>query len=125
MMRGLKAQMQADAKRVFLSLNDFAVTETVLYWREGSGRPPEERHIPVVTEEEGNWNTTYNKGRSLSTGNDPMIYQQGKIVWIATEDFQPLPRKNRKIQIGNQRWGIVSVSVEDGLLKLELLAGDE
>lgn len=121
MKRSFKAQVQEDVKNVFLSLDDFAEPETIRYWKNGPDRSPLELHIPIVVEEEGNMNSVWNKNKAQQrAGNEPILFQVDKTIWCALEDFGQKPRKNRLMRVGNQKYGILSVEVEEGMLKIEL-----
>ena len=126
MRRNLKAQILRDVKRVFLNPDDFGVLEHVRYWRNGPGKPPEDRSIVIVLDEDTNMNKTWNKHKDLQRiGNDPVMYQVEKVLFCALEDFNPPPKKGRRMQIGDRVYETLGVSDEYGMLKVELRALEE
>lgn len=126
MRRNLKAQIQRDVKRVFLDPDDFAVIETLRYWRGGRSKPPEERRIAVVIDEDSNMNTTWNKYKDLKrSNNDTVTYQVEKVLFCALEDFDPPPKKGRMLQAGDRMYEVLAVDAEYGMLKVELRALEE
>lgn len=121
MVRSLKAQIQKDAKRVFLDLEGFAVVENIKYWRNGLKEPPEERRVPVVIDEDANMNSVWNKNKNQQRiGHDQELYQMELTFYVALEDFQPPPRKGRRIKIGDRTYDVLGVRTEGGLLKVEV-----
>lgn len=120
--RNLKSQIQRDAKEVFLNLDEFAIKEHIRYWRNGSNKPPEELHIAVVVNEDANMNGVWNKNKNQQRiGRDQTLFQLEIVFFCAREDFNPPPKKGRKIQIGNDHiYEVLGVDVQGGLLKVEL-----
>lgn len=124
--RSLKSQMERDTKRVFLNQNDFAVSDTILYFRDGDNSPPVEYHIPFVIEEDGDMLKTWNKQESyhLSAYEDAVM-QKGYVLFAALSDFQSIPRRKRYMQVGKTRYQISAVVNEAGMLKIKLRVLDE
>lgn len=121
MRRNLKSQIRQDAKRVFLNLNDFAVLENLRYYRNGSGKPPQDLRIPVVTDEDANNNNVWNRSRTYTRlGNDQTLYQVSRTIFCAREDFDPPPKKGRRLEVGDHAYEVVGVALEGGILKVEL-----
>ena len=120
--RNLKSQIQRDAKLVFLNLDEFAVLEEIKYWANGNGKPPINLHIAIVVNEDANMNSVWNKNKNVQRiGRDQTLFQLEKVFFCAREDFDPPPKKGRKIQIGNDRiYEVLGVDVQGGLLKVEL-----
>ena len=126
MRRNLKAQILRDVKRVFLNPDDFGVLERVLYWRNGNSKPPEDRNIMIVLDEDTNMNKTWNRHKDLQRiGHDQIMYQVEKILFCALEDFNPPPKKGRRMQIGDRMYETLGVSDEYGILIIELRALEE
>ncbi|MCD7918638.1 MAG: hypothetical protein LUG45_00885 [Clostridiales bacterium] len=124
MRRSLKAQIHADAKRVFLSMEGFAVTETIRYWNRGSEHPPVELHIPVVVNEDENAVRDMNKNQQKND-HERSLYQMDKEIFVALEDFQPPPKRNRRIQIGNHVYMVYNVSIAGGIIQITARELDE
>lgn len=121
MRRSLKSQIRRDARRVFLNLEEFGTLERVLYWRHGEGKEPEDRRIPVVIDKDSNMNSVWNKNKNQQRiGHDQTLYQMEFILFCALEDFNPPPRKGRNIQVGDHEYNVLGVTIEGGLLKIEL-----
>lgn len=119
--RGLKSQIQRDIKRVYLNLNDFAVLETIRYYRNGRGQPPLELRIPIVVNADENMNSVWNKNKAQQRiGSDQTIYQMEKVLFCALEDFNPPPKKGRRMELCGHAYETLSVSQEFGMLKIEL-----
>lgn len=60
----------------FLNLKDFAVLKTQRYYRNGNSKPPEERKIPIVVDEDSNNNNVWNRNKTHTRmGNDQILYQ--------------------------------------------------
>lgn len=119
--RSLKSQIRQDAKRVFLNLNDFAVLESVRYYRNGSGKPPLDLRIPIVVDEDANMNSVWNKNKNQQRiGKDQTIFQMEKILFCALEDFSPPPKKGRRMEVGDHAYEVLGVAQEGGMLKIEL-----
>lgn len=120
--RNLKSQIQRDAKRVFLNLDEFATLEHIRYWKNGNSKPPVDMRIPVVTDEDGNMNAVWNTLKDQQrVSHDQTLFQLEKIFFCAREDFDPIPKKNRNIQIAEGTvCQILGVEVEGGLLRIEL-----
>lgn len=125
--RSLKSQIQGDAKRVFMNLDEFAVLEHIRYYP-SDNKPPVDMRIPVVVNEDESGTQAWYKSRSVSyagVGNDQTLYRVNKVLYCAWEDFNPQPRNRRKIQVGNYTYTVYGVEVQGGLLKIGLLAMDE
>ncbi len=128
MVRNLKAQIQRDARRVFLSLGDFGTLEKIRYWRDGGNSPPVELEIPCVIDsdntDEGNWNKNNQRQRVGSTTmyqkDDQQLYRRSTVLFCAKEDFSPYPRKDRRLSVGNRMYRVSSVGEEGGLLLIGL-----
>lgn len=126
MRKSLKAQIQRDAKRVFLNLNDFAVLEQVRYYRNGPERPPVDMRIAVVVDVDANMNSVWNKNKNQQRiGRDQIIFQMEKVMFCALEDFNPPPKKGRRIEVGNHAYEVLGTRQEGGMLKVELRELDE
>lgn len=126
MRRNLKAQILRNHKRVFLNPDDFGVLEHVVYWRYGQSKPPEDRNIVIVLDEDTNMNKTWNKHKDLQRiGHDQVMYQVEKVLFCALEDFNPPPKKGRRMQIGDRLYETLGVGNEYGMLKIELRALEE
>ena len=123
MIRSLKSQIQADAKRVFLDLEGFAVMTEITYWRHGTGKPPEIKRLKIVVDEDEYMNSVWNKNKNQQRiGNDQVAYQMEKVLFVAREDFSPPPKKGRRLQLDGDAaiWEVLSVGTEGGLLKIEM-----
>ena len=121
MRRNLKAQMQADVKDVFLHLEGFARIEHIRHWYKGDNAPPKEWDMPCVITADENMNSVWNKNKAQQrAGNEPILYQMECVMTCAQEDFQPLPKKNRRIQVGNKNYQVLSVRTTEGILRIEL-----
>ena len=123
MRRDLKSQIRRDARRVFLDLDDFAVLETLKYWRRGDSKPPEERRIRVVVDEDANISMYKSVNRSLdaeSIKHDQLLYRMEKILFCALEDFNPPPRKDRRMQVGDHTYTVLGAMVEGGIVKITM-----
>jgi hypothetical protein len=121
MRRSLKAQIGADAKRVFLSMEGFAVKEEIHYWRNGKDSPYETRVIPVVVDEDANMNAVWNKNKNQQRiGHDQSLFQVEKIFFCARSDFDPPPKKGRRIEVTGLIYEVLGVTTEGGLLKVEM-----
>lgn len=119
--RSLKSQIQKDAKRVFLNLNDFAVMENIRYYRNGNSKPPLDLHIPIVVDEDANMNSVWNKNKNQQRiGRDQTIFQMEKILFCALEDFSPPPKKGHRMEVGDHAYEVLGVDREGGMLKIEL-----
>lgn len=119
--RDLKQQMQADVKKVFLNLNGFAELETLRYFRNGNSAPPDEFHVPVVIVEDKNMNSVWNKNKAQQrAGNEPVLYQMDFSLWVAMEDFQPAPKKNRRIIVGDRSYNVLDVDTQEGFFRIEI-----
>lgn len=121
MRRSLKSQIQRDVKRVFLNLSDFAVLEHIRYYRNGNNKPPLDLHIPIVVDEDANNNNVWNRSRTYTrVGNDQTLHQISKTIFCALEDFNPPPKKGRRMEVGDHAYEVVGVAQEGGMLKIEL-----
>lgn len=125
--RNLKSQMEADNKRVFLNTDEFAMTDTILYFRDGDMRPPIEYHIPhVVEDDDADMLKTWNKQQSYQlSSNEQIVMQKGKVLYVALEDLQEVPKRRRYMQVGKIRYEISSVENEAGMIKIKLRVLDE
>ena len=124
--RNLKSQIQQDARRVFLNLDEFATLERIRYWRNGSNKPPVDMRIRIVTDTDGNMNAVWNGIKDQHrSGHDQALFQTEFIFFCAREDFDPPPKKNRSIQVGDHMYQVLGVEVEGGLLRVELRELDE
>ena len=124
--RNLKSQIQQDARRVFLNLDEFATLERIRYWRNGSNKPPVDMRIRIVTDTDGNMNAVWNRIKDQHrSGHDQALFQTEFIFFCAREDFDPPPKKNRSIQVGDHMYQVLGVEVEGGLLRVELRELDE
>lgn len=124
--RNLKSQIQRDAKTVFLNLNEFATLERIRYWRNGPSKPPADMRIPIVTDTDGNMNAVWNRIKDQHrSGHDQTLFQMEFIFFCAREDFDPPPKKDRKIQVGDHTYQVLGAEVEGGLLRVELRELDE
>lgn len=120
MKRDLKSQMERDVKRVFLNLGEHGELESIKYYRRRS-EPPVELRIPVVVSEAGSDNRVWNKNKvKQRAGNDQLIYQTDKTICCALADFRQKPRRGRELEVGDERFEILSVACVDGMLELEL-----
>lgn len=121
MTKSLKSQIRRDAKRVFLSLDDFAVLEHIRYYRNGNSKPPLDLRIPIVVDEDANNNNVWNRSRTYTrVGNDQTLHQISKTIFCALEDFNPPPKKGRRMEVGDHAYEVVGVAREGGMLKIEL-----
>lgn len=121
MIKSLKSQIRRDAKRVFLSLDDFAVLEHIRYYRNGNSKPPLDLRISIVVDEDANNNNVWNRSRTYTrVGNDQTLYQISKTIFCAQEDFNPPPKKGRRMEVGDHAYEVVGVAQEGGMLKIEL-----
>lgn len=123
MIKSLKTQMQRDVKRVFLNLSDFAVLERIRYYRNGNGngKPPLDLRIPIVVDEDANNNNVWNRSRTYTrVGNDQTLHQISKTIFCALEDFNPPPKKGRRMEVGDHAYEVVGVAQDGGMLKIEL-----
>lgn len=123
MKRDLKSQIRRDAKRVFLNPADFAVLETLKYWRRGDGKPPEERRINIVVDEDANISMYKGVNKSVDAEHikhDQRLYRMEKILFCALEDFNPPPRKGRRLQVGDHSYSVLGVMVEGGIVKITM-----
>lgn len=124
--RNLKSQIQRDAKTVFLNLDEFATLERIRYWRNGTQKPPADMRIPIVTDADGNMNAVWNRIKDQHrSGHDQTLFQTEFIFFCAREDFDPPPKKDRKIQVGDHTYQVLGAEVEGGLLRVELRELDE
>lgn len=124
--RNLKSQMERDTKSVFLNMNDFAVKGKILYFRDGDAAPPVEYSIPYVIEEDGDMLKTWNKQESYQLPSyEQAVMQKGYVLFAALSDFQDIPRRKRRMQIGRERYEISAVLDEAGMLKIKLRMLDE
>ena len=116
MVRSLKSQIQKDAKRVFLNLSEFAVMKRIAYWPDGMSKPPVIMQIPVSIDEDANMNSVWNKLKSQQRiGNEQELYQIDVVLLAAFEDFKPMPKKGRRLQIDNAVYDVLSVSLIEGI----------
>lgn len=121
MRRSLKSQIQKDAKRVFLNLGEFAVEKEIVYYQDGMNRPPRTLKIPVSIDEDANMNSVWNKNKNQQRiGNDQELYQMEIVFFCALEDFQPPPKKARRIQVDDLLYEVLSVKTIEGMLEVEL-----
>lgn len=123
MRRDLKSQIRRDARRVFLNPADFGVLETLKYWRKGDAKPPEERRICVVVDEDANISMYKGVNKSVDSENikhDQLLYRMEKILFCALEDFNPPPRKGRRLQVGDHTYIVMGVMVEGGMVKVTM-----
>ena len=119
--RNLKSQIRMDAKRVFLNLNEFAQLTHITYYRHGNSKPPEDREIPIVVNEDGNNNKVWNRTTThTKMGNDTVLFQMTQVFFCALEDFTPPPKRGRKIEIEGRSCEVVGVTVEGAMLKVEV-----
>lgn len=120
--RNLKSQIQRDAKQVFMNTDDFAVLEHLRYWKNGREKPPVDLRIPIVVDEDANMNSVWNKNKNQQRiGRDQTLFQLEKIFFCAREDFDPPPKKGRRIQIGDDHiYEVLGVEIEGGLMRVEL-----
>lgn len=125
MKRDLKSQMERDVRRVFLNLGEHGELEHLKYYRHRS-EPPVELHIPVVVSEAGTDNRVWNKNKvSQRVGHDETLYQANKTLYCALADLRQKPRRGRELEVGSERYEILSVSCVDGMVELELKALEE
>ena len=119
--RNLKSQIQRDAKRVYMNLDEFATLEHIRYWKNRNG-PPVDMRIAIVTDEDGNMNAVWNTLKDQQrVSHDQTLFQMEKVFFCAREDFDPIPKKNRRIQIGDGAiCQVLGVEVEGGLLRVEV-----
>ncbi|MCD8052254.1 MAG: hypothetical protein LUE89_11360 [Clostridiales bacterium] len=119
--RSLKAQIEQNAKRVFLNLNEFATTHDILYFCDGQREPPKELHIPAVIEENGDTLKTWNKQESYQISSDEQVtVQKTYTLFVALADFGEVPKRRRYLQAGDLMYQITAVTVEAGILKVKL-----
>ena len=111
---------------MFLNLDEFATLERIRYWRNGSNKPPVDMRIRIVTDTDGNMNAVWNGIKDQHrSGHDQALFQTEFIFFCAREDFDPPPKKNRSIQVGDHMYQVLGVEVEGGLLRVELRELDE
>lgn len=125
--RNLKSQIQRDAKRVFMNLDDFATLEHIRYYRNGD-KPPTDMRIAVVVDEDETESPAWDKRRSASSGvmgNDQTVFRRNKVLFCAREDFDPPPKNGRKIKVGAVSYMVTGVGMEGGLLRVGLQELDE
>ena len=125
--RNLKSQIQRDAKRVFMNLDDFATLEHIRYYRNGNG-PPVDMRIAAVVDEDETESPAWDKRRGASRGvmgNDQTLFRRNAVMFCAREDFDPPPKDGRKIQVGTVSYKITGVGMEGGLLRIGLQELDE
>lgn len=121
MTRSLKSQISRDARSVFLNLKNYAVLKTLRYYRNGSSKPPEERKIPIVVDEDANNNNVWNRNKTHTRmGNDQTLYQMGITFFCALEDFNPPPKKGRRMELDGTIYEVVGHRNDYGILKVEL-----
>lgn len=121
MTKSLKTQIGRDARRVFLNLKDFAVLKTLLYYRNGNSKPPEERRIPIVVDEDSNNNNVWNRNKTHTRmGNDQILYKMGICFFCALEDFNPPPKKGRRMELDGTTYEVIGHTNDYGILKVEL-----
>jgi hypothetical protein len=121
MRRSLKVQIERDAKRVFLDLNDFAELVHIRYWRHGTSKEPEDKEISVVVEENMNDNRVWNRNKThTKMGNDESLFQVDLTFFCARSDFDPPPRRKRQMEVDGKAYEVVGVTFEGGLMKVEL-----
>lgn len=124
--RDFKHQLVKDTRRVFLNLGEFGELKRILYWRGGRGNPPEDRRIPACLCRDENMNSVWNKMKNQQrTGNDQVLYQMERFLFCSQSDFSPPPRKNRYLQVDDHTYEVLGVTVEEGMLKVELRELDE
>ena len=122
----MKSQIQRDARRVFLNLDEFAILERIRYWRNGPSKPLVDMRIPIVTDTDGNMNAVWNRIKDQHrNSHDQTLFQTEFIFFCAREDFDPPPKKNREIKVGDHMYQVLGVEVEGGLLRVELRELDE
>ena len=125
--RNLKSQIQRDAKRVFMNLDDFATLEHIRYYR-NRGEPPVDMRIAAVVDDDETESPAWDKRRGASRGvmgNDQTLFRRNAVMFCAREDFDPPPKNNRKIQVGAVSYKITGVGMEGGLLRIGLQELDE
>ena len=125
--RNLKSQIQRDAKRVFMNLDDFATLERVRYYCNGD-KPPTDMRIAVVVDEDETESPAWDKRRSAFSGvmgNDQTVFRRNAVMFCAREDFDPPPKNGRKIQVGDRFYQVTGVGMEGGLLRVGLQELDE
>lgn len=120
--RSLKSQIREDAKKVFLSVDDFAKIAHIRYWRYGRGKPPEDLRVPIVINNEGNMDNVWNQVKNIQrVGRDQILYQVEIVLFCAREDFDPPPKKGRTLQMEDDTiWEVLGVDIQGGILKVEL-----
>ena len=103
-------------------MDGFAVISHIRYWRNGRGKPPEDRRIPIVRNNEGNMNNVWNQVKNIQRiGRDQTLYQEEIVFFCAREDFNPPPKKGRTLQLDDDTiWEVLGADLQGGLLKVEL-----
>ena len=125
----LQSQIQRDAKEVFLNLDEFAVLEHIRYFHNGANKPPLDLRIPIVVNEDANMNSVWNKNKNQQRiGADQTLFQMTVVFFCAREDFDPPPKKGRRLKIGERNghaYEVLGADIQGGLLKIELRELDE
>lgn len=95
--------------------------KTVRYWRNGTGKPPEERVVPVVIDQDENMNSVWNKNKNQQRiGNDQVVFQMEKAFYCSRSRFSPPPKKGRRLELDNVLYEVLGVETEGGMLRIEL-----
>lgn len=119
--RNLKAQIQRDNKRVFLNLEGFAELVDIRYWREGEDKPPQCLRIAGILNSDGDMTKAWNAEKAYQMPNyEKSIKEENLSLFVALEDFQPKPRRNRKIEVNKHSYEITSVSTDSGMLQIDM-----
>ena len=113
-----KEAVQNDIHRVFLNADEHADLTDVHYNNK-------DYHIPVVIDRDG----ARERGRLSNDNNGGQkiqgIYISDMVVYISFDDLGILPNKNAPIWIDGDKYNIIDVSLDAGMILLELEEYDE
>ncbi|MCD8355868.1 MAG: hypothetical protein LUE11_04775 [Clostridia bacterium] len=119
--RNLKSQIQEDNKKVFLNCNDFAEPAVIKYYRHGNAAPPDELHIDILIDSDGDMDKTWNSEKAYQiSSNVKTIKEENISIFTAQADFQPIPKRGRRIEINGKNYEISSVSTNTGILQINM-----
>lgn len=121
MRRNLKSQIQKDNKRVFLNLDEFAEPVVIKYYRWGDTKPPDELHIDVVIGTDENMTKTWNAEKAYQIPSDiKSVKEENLTLYVAQEDWQPVPKRGRRLKLNGRDYEISSVTTNTGMLIINM-----
>ena len=112
-MMSFKEQIKSDIKEVFHNPDEHADITRVKYNRR-------QYEIPVVIDHDG-----VRDRKKPSSDNADGIFSADLTVYISSYDLNIMPRKNMRIEIGDDIYNIVKAGCDAGEIKLDLEMLDE